>query len=145
MLDGRGDCTMNARVSMLAHEISSMPDMVIEWLRRRRSGIGRRPKFDAIARPPGSANFPSGRTHRVKKPANLKLEAIAFPGQRLSRGKNLCGSRTGPASSLVHIDNISGDLGGTLCCLLDIAGNFLRCAALLVDRGRGRGREVPNA
>jgi hypothetical protein len=35
---------------MLAHEISSMPDMVIERLRRRRSGIGQRPKFDAIAR-----------------------------------------------------------------------------------------------
>jgi hypothetical protein len=35
MLDGRDDCTMNARISILAHEISSMIDRVIERLRRR--------------------------------------------------------------------------------------------------------------
>src|SRR6267378_2898129 len=34
---GHGDCIMNARSAILAHEISSMPDRVIERLRRRRS------------------------------------------------------------------------------------------------------------
>src|SRR6202035_392880 len=84
------------------------------------------------------------RPYRTQELGDLQLEAIAFAGQGLSRGKNFRRSRTGLASSLVHVDNIGGDLGGTLCGLLDIAGNFLRCAALLLDRGRDRRRNFRN-
>ena len=40
---------------------------------------------------------------------HIMPEAIAFPGRRPSRGKNLRGGSTGLASSPVHIDNIGGE------------------------------------
>ena len=81
-----------------------------------------------------------GRRHRVQEFAQLELEAVAVAGQRLGRGKDLRRSRTRLGRATLHVGDVGGDLLGALRCLLHIAGDFLRCRALLFHRGRnGRG------
>src|SRR5258708_27225281 len=48
ILDGCDECTMNPRISLLAHEISPRPDKIIKRLRRRRSVMGQRAELTLL-------------------------------------------------------------------------------------------------
>src|ERR1700682_6610567 len=82
----------------------------------------------------------SGRPYRIEELADFELEAVTLARQRLRRRMNLRGGRSGLAGAALHVRDVRGGLRGAFGRMLDVAGYFLACRALLFHRrGNGRG------
>src|SRR5580692_1876474 len=80
-----------------------------------------------------------GGPYRVQELSDLKPQAVAFARQLLGRRQDLRRSRTGFGCAALDVDDVGGYLLRSLGGLLNVAGNLLRCRALLLDGG-GDGR-----
>src|SRR3954468_9777496 len=77
--------------------------------------------------------WPLRGAHRTQELADLKLEPVAFHGQRLRRRQHLRRGRSGLAGAALYVRDIRVDLGGAMRRLLDVAGNLLGRGALFLD------------
>src|SRR3954471_13454953 len=72
--------------------------------------------------------------YRREEFVDFGAKMMALGRQRLCRGENLCGGRAGLGGAAIDVGDAGRDLTGALGRLADIAGDLLRCGALLLDR-----------